>query len=104
MILIYIFFNKNKDDDNLNEDADSSQADVNVNYGKGLKAIFFNCLYTNLTTLYNKMYELQACLEFEDFPHLIFITETWFKPETVRQTERRCSYLRAFRPHFDRSY
>ena len=31
------------------------------------------------------MSELQACLEFEDFPHLIFITETWFKPETAEK-------------------
>ena len=55
--------------------------------GEGLKASFLNCLYTNPTCLNNKMPELQAYLEFEDFPHLIFITETWFKPEMAEKTE-----------------
>ena len=73
MILIYIFWNKNKGDDNCNENADSSKANVNVNDGRGIKASFLNCLYTNPNSLNNKMSELQACLKFEDFPLLIFI-------------------------------
>ena len=31
------------------------------------------------------MSELQVCLKFEDFPHFIFITEKWFKPETAEK-------------------
>ena len=81
--LDFHFLNKNKGNDNLNEDADSSKAVLNVNDGEGLKASFLDCFHSNLTSLNNKMFELQAYMEFDDFPCFIFITDTWFKPETA---------------------
>ena len=79
------FVNKNKSSGNCNEDVELSKADSDLDLitDEDVKALsFLNFLYTNPTSLNNKMLELQENLELGDFPHLVFITETWFKPET----------------------
>ena len=61
-----------------------ADSDLDFRTDEDVKAVsFLNCLYTNPTSLNNKMLELQANLELGDFHHLVFITETWFKPETA---------------------
>ena len=80
------FVNKNKGNGNCSGDVDLSKTDSDLDFrtDEDVKAVsFLNCLYTNPTSLNNKMLELQANLELGDFPHLVFITETWFKPETA---------------------
>ena len=73
------FVNKNKGNGNCNEDVDLSKADSDLDFmtDEDVKAVsFLNCLYTNPTSLNNKMLELQANLELGGFPHLVYITET----------------------------
>lgn len=44
---------------------------------------FLNCFYTNSTSLNNKISELASRLSIERFPHLVFVAETLFVPESA---------------------
>jgi hypothetical protein len=44
---------------------------------------FINCIYTNSTSLNNKIGELEAFLSLESFPHLVLIAETWFDESSL---------------------
>ena len=66
------FVNKNKGNGNCSGDVDLSKTDSDLDFrtDEDVKAVsFLNCLYTNPTSLNNKMLELQANLELGDFPH-----------------------------------
>lgn len=39
---------------------------------------FLDCIYTNPTSLGNKISELESLLVVKKMPHLVFVTETWF--------------------------
>jgi hypothetical protein len=42
-----------------------------------------NCFYTNATSLNNKWNDFNAKIIELDYPHIIFITETWFTPNSI---------------------
>ena len=57
---------------------------MNVTRGTGaFEMSFINCLYTNATSLNNKFQEFEARLSVMSRPHLVFVAETWFGPESA---------------------
>jgi hypothetical protein len=46
-----------------------------------------NCLYTNATSLGNKWSALNSLLAYQNYPHVILITETWFHEYSIVNLE-----------------
>ena len=57
--------------------------EAKVGSNKSQTPSFINCIYTNATSLNNKMSELETRLSLMSFPHLVFVAETWFGPQSA---------------------
>lgn len=65
---------------NRNRQVDRTKEIRKVNNNKALRF-----LYTNATSLVNKWDDFISLIHFNDFPHIIMVTETWFNCKSIKK-------------------
>ena len=64
-------------------DRDTPKANMTGKEKQKSQEYFFKIIYTNTTSLNNKIMELELYLRCNDWPHMVDVAETWFSKLSV---------------------